>query len=145
MRSCAEFLGRMAEIRAECERRGLFPVYHYSSPFLAPFITNCGFRLSVDSDANAGISFSTKGPASFGLGTHDYEKNLIVDVFGATCIKVVALTCAALLYILSHVRNLIINFELYRSILEDTSLTCVSSTVRRRVFWFKRRVDPMPR
>ena len=83
--SCEELLGRMAEIRDECGRRGLVPVYHFTQPVVAPFINTSGLRMSVR--GHGGVSFTTRGPFSFGVGSKIYETNVITDCFGESRLK----------------------------------------------------------
>lgn len=81
--SCAEFLARMAEIRADCAAHGLVPLYHYTTPGVAPLIADTGFRMSTQGQGDGGVYFSTLGPASYDLGSEKYEENIIVD---CTCL-----------------------------------------------------------
>ena len=85
--SCEEYLGRMAEIRAECDQHGLVVVYHYTMTVVAQYIFDGGFHMSTSSGAaggdDGGVYFSSRGPASCKLGTPAYEEEAITDVFGA--------------------------------------------------------------
>jgi hypothetical protein len=82
VKNAAELLGRMAEIRAECADQGLVPLYHYTSPVVVPYIFDSGFRLSTGGRADGGVHFSQRGPACYGIGTPEYEENIIADCFG---------------------------------------------------------------
>jgi len=79
---CKAFVAVMASVREECSKQGLAPLYHYTLPPVAPFILKGGFRMSTQGQGDRGVYFSTLGPASYGLGTPDYEKNIIIDCFG---------------------------------------------------------------
>mmetsp|Transcript_69014 Transcript_69014/g.138791 ORF Transcript_69014/g.138791 Transcript_69014/m.138791 type:complete len:817 (+) Transcript_69014:1754-4204(+) len=72
----------MADIRQECKLQGLVPLYHYTVPFIGPMILEGGFRMSTQGQGDGGVYFSTVGPAGYGLGTKDYERNIIIDCFG---------------------------------------------------------------
>ena len=63
------------------------PVFHYTSPALAPLILSTGLRMSTQGQGDGGVYFSTLSPASYGLGTPDYEENLISDCFGKERVK----------------------------------------------------------
>ena len=80
--SCEEYLGRMAEIREECEKRGLVPMYYYTLPFAANMIAHSGFRYLSATSKDGGICFTTQSPASYEVGTFEYEPNLISDMMG---------------------------------------------------------------
>jgi len=81
-----QYLECMDSIRESCNLLALVPVYFFTSPFLSSYILSGGFRLSSDDDLS-GVIFTTKGPASFGLGSERYEKNLIVALKGASRIN----------------------------------------------------------
>jgi len=69
-------------------------VYHYTRRAVVPRILDkglCCCRATIErrggvggmvASGGGGVYFSTLGPASYGLGTHMYEENLIVDCFG---------------------------------------------------------------
>jgi len=80
VKTCEEYLGRMGEIREECEKRGLVPVYYYTLPAAAESIAEKGFCFSSTSAKDVGIYFTTSSPASYDVGCSDYESNLIVDM-----------------------------------------------------------------
>jgi len=77
-----EYLGRMAEVRDECEKRGLVPVYYYTLPVAANMIAHSGFRYLSATSKDGGINFTTLSPASYDVGTFEYEANLIIDMLG---------------------------------------------------------------
>ena len=83
--TCEELLERFNEARLACAARGLIPVYHYTSPAVVPLVRAQGFRMSTK--GHGGVSFSTKGPFSHGLGTKEYEANVITDCFGPERLK----------------------------------------------------------
>lgn len=80
--SCSAYLDAMDAIRAHCEGRGWLPLYHYTVPFVAPFILESGLRMSTQGQGDGGVYFSTLGPASYDLSTPEYEANIITDCFG---------------------------------------------------------------
>jgi hypothetical protein len=77
-RSCLQYVNHMSDIRRVCDEEGWCCVYHYTQPFLGPMIYETGFRMSTQGQGDGGVYFSTLGPASYDLGTPDYEKNIIV-------------------------------------------------------------------
>jgi hypothetical protein len=82
LKSCAEYCQQMANIRTVCTVNGWAPLYHYTQPMFGNMIAKTGFRMSTQGQGDGGVYFSTKGPCSYGLGTLDYETNIIVDCFG---------------------------------------------------------------
>eukprot|EP00615_Pteridomonas_danica_P004514 CAMPEP_0114333740 /NCGR_PEP_ID=MMETSP0101-20121206/3941_1 /TAXON_ID=38822 ORGANISM="Pteridomonas danica, Strain PT" /NCGR_SAMPLE_ID=MMETSP0101 /ASSEMBLY_ACC=CAM_ASM_000211 /LENGTH=456 /DNA_ID=CAMNT_0001464829 /DNA_START=1515 /DNA_END=2885 /DNA_ORIENTATION=- len=77
-----EYLNTMTLLRDFCFQQNLIPLYHYTSIEIVPLILNGGLRMSSQGQGDGGVYFSTLGPASYGLGTPDYETNLIIDCFG---------------------------------------------------------------
>jgi hypothetical protein len=77
-----EYIEIMNQIREDCNVQGLLPLYHYTNAAAAPFIFEHGFRMSTQGQGDGGVYFSTLGPATYGIGTEDYEKNIIVDCYG---------------------------------------------------------------
>ena len=43
--------------------------------------------MSTQGQGDGGVYFSTRGPASYGLGSHLYEDNIIVDCYGTVVEK----------------------------------------------------------
>jgi hypothetical protein len=80
--TCTEYCLRMTDIRQACQQVGLVPLYHFTMNSIAPLIIKRGFRMSTQGQGDGGVYFSTLGPASYDLGSEDYEKNIIVDCFG---------------------------------------------------------------
>jgi hypothetical protein len=80
--SCSELLDEMARLREKCDRRGLVPLYHFTSPPVAPSILKGGFRMSTQGLGDGGVTFANLGPASYDLGSPEYEDNIISDCFG---------------------------------------------------------------
>jgi hypothetical protein len=83
------FTDRMRSIRkaASCSKKsssggGLVPLYHYTSPAVAEMIMKGGLRMSSQGQGDGGVYVSTQGPASYGLGSDEYEVNIIKDCFG---------------------------------------------------------------
>jgi hypothetical protein len=76
------FTDRMRWIRKEAARSNLIPLYHYTSPTVAPMIMRGGLRMSTQGQGDGGVYVSTQGPASYGLGSPEYEVNIIKDCFG---------------------------------------------------------------
>jgi hypothetical protein len=52
-------------------------MYHYTSPEVVPYLFEVGLRMSMHGPGGGGVYLSTRGPASYGLGTPHYEENLI--------------------------------------------------------------------
>ena len=80
--TCRDYLDQMAKVREACKAEGTVPLYHFTMPVIAPFIQRDGFRMSTQGQGDGGVYFSTLGPASYGLGSPEYEANIIVDCFG---------------------------------------------------------------
>ena len=72
----------MKAVRLVCKKHGLVPLYHYTAPPLVSMILKDGFRVSTQGQGDGGVYFSALGPASYGLGSSDYEENIITDCFG---------------------------------------------------------------
>jgi hypothetical protein len=72
----------MNKLRQVCTDNGWALVYHYTQPMFGKMIAKTGFRMSTQGQGDGGVYFSTKGPASYGLGTPEYETNIIIDCFG---------------------------------------------------------------
>jgi hypothetical protein len=82
LNSISTFCHKMAHIRKVCEQHNLIPLYHYTDPKFAPLILRSGLRMSTQGQGDGGVYVSTLGPASYGLGSADYEVNIIKDCFG---------------------------------------------------------------
>ena len=87
IRSCKEYLARMSEIRLECEKRGLMPVYYQILPAAAETIAKKGFRYSFQSVKDVGIYFTTRSPASYDLGCTEYEEYLALDMLNLDSVQ----------------------------------------------------------
>jgi hypothetical protein len=90
IRTCAEYLAAMRDAREACRACNLVPLYYYSTPFVAEYIHRDGFRvddMGTASNYDDGVYFCHLSPASFGLGTTEYEKNLIVSHYGVSKLK----------------------------------------------------------
>lgn len=74
VKSCKEYLGRMGEIRVECEKRGLVSVYHYTLLAGPEMIAEKGFCYSSNSAKDVGIYFTTLSPASYDAGLADTKR-----------------------------------------------------------------------
>ena len=59
--TCAEYIDHIKSIRAECERNGWKPLYHYTEPRLGALIRSTGFRMSTQGQGDGGVYFSTLG------------------------------------------------------------------------------------
>ena len=81
-KDCAAFFDTMTDVRETCQRCKLVPLYHFTSPPVAPSILKGGLRMSTQGQGDGGVYFSTLGPASYNLGSSEYEDNVIVDCFG---------------------------------------------------------------
>jgi hypothetical protein len=84
---CSDYLSAMFDIRKKCEERGLVPLYHYTTSNVEKFILKEGFRMATSHGNDGGVYFSTLGPASNGIGTYVYEKNVITNCFGEDEVK----------------------------------------------------------
>jgi len=82
LKTCKEYLGRMAEVRDECDKCGLVPMYYYTKPRTANIIAHYGFPHSTTSSKDSGIHFTALSPASYDVGSYEYEDNLILDMLG---------------------------------------------------------------
>ena len=67
------------------KKRRLVPVYYYTLPFAAAMIAAQGFRAagSGDGAGGGGVVFTLLSPASFDVGSFEYEENLILSCLGA--------------------------------------------------------------
>jgi len=72
----------MERIREEARLSDLIPLYHYTSSFVVPMVLRGGLRMSSQGQGDGGVYLSTLGPASYGIGTEDYEVDVIKDCFG---------------------------------------------------------------
>mmetsp|Transcript_26890 Transcript_26890/g.31711 ORF Transcript_26890/g.31711 Transcript_26890/m.31711 type:complete len:1775 (-) Transcript_26890:503-5827(-) len=83
IRSINDYLSEMKQIRIRANVLDLVPCYHFTSASTALFILKHGLRMSTPKGQNeGGVSISAQGPAFYGLGTKDYEVNLIKDFYG---------------------------------------------------------------
>jgi hypothetical protein len=80
--SVETFTHDMLKVRMVADDLKLVPLYHYTSLSVAPLIMKGGLRMSTQGQGDGGVYVSTQGPASYGLGTDDYEVNIIKDCFG---------------------------------------------------------------
>jgi hypothetical protein len=80
--SIMKFTSEMTKIRSLAAKSNLIPLYHYTSPSVAPLILSGGLRMSTQGQGDGGVYVSTQGPALYGLGTSEYEVNIIKDCFG---------------------------------------------------------------
>jgi len=77
-----DYANKMRTVRHACQNVGLVPLYHYTTSDVVDSILSLGLRMSTSGQGDGGVYFSTKGPASYGIGTKEYETNMISDVFG---------------------------------------------------------------
>ena len=77
-----DYLNKMKEVREIARKNNLIPLYHYTSPNIISLIIEGGMRMSTQGQGDGGVYFSTRGPLSYGLGTLNYEENIIKDCFG---------------------------------------------------------------
>jgi hypothetical protein len=82
--STKRYVNELADIRYHAKRAGLIPLYHYTSPSVAPLILKGGLRMSTQGQGDGGVYVSTQGPMTYGLGTEEYETNIINDCFGTS-------------------------------------------------------------
>mmetsp|Transcript_49770 Transcript_49770/g.63767 ORF Transcript_49770/g.63767 Transcript_49770/m.63767 type:complete len:403 (-) Transcript_49770:181-1389(-) len=73
----------MNKIRTSCAHSELVTLFHYTQPSVVRYLIQGGLRMSTQGQGDGGVYFSTMSPSSYGLGTKDYEENLITDCFGA--------------------------------------------------------------
>ena len=86
--TCLEYTKSMTEIRAECEDNGWVPMFHYTQPLFLELISKTGLRMSTRSEVGSGgIYFSVQSPASYHLGTSEYEGSVIMDCWGSEKLK----------------------------------------------------------
>jgi hypothetical protein len=76
-----DYIEQLNKARNSCADYGLVPLYYYTSAEGSDSLMASGFKMLNEEGAD-GVYFSTKGPCYYGLGTPEYEKNLIVDTFG---------------------------------------------------------------
>ena len=62
--------------RSFCRDLGLIPIFHFTNVDIAPLILSQGLMLSTQGQGDGGIYFSTLSPASYGLGSAEYQDNL---------------------------------------------------------------------
>jgi hypothetical protein len=77
-----EYLDRMKLVREKAHKNNLVPLFHYTSLSVLPLILEGGLRMSTQGQGDGGVYFSLKSPLSYGLGTPQYEENIIKDCFG---------------------------------------------------------------
>lgn len=82
--TCTDFVESMRIIRQTCVQNGWVVLYHFTHPHLWPLIAKSGFRMSTQGQGDGGVYFSVKGPFSYGMGSNEYEENIIADCFGAS-------------------------------------------------------------
>jgi hypothetical protein len=82
LNSIDSYVETMSKLRQKAFGQKLILLYHYTSPFVAKLILQSGLRMSTQGQGDGGVYVSTQGPASYGLGTDDYEINIIKDCFG---------------------------------------------------------------
>jgi hypothetical protein len=80
--SLGDYIDQMRRIRQKAFEKKLLPLFHYTSPNVASLILQSGLRMSTQGQGDGGVYVSTQGPASYGLGTDEYEVNIIKDCFG---------------------------------------------------------------
>lgn len=76
------YINAMTIIRQNAFERSLVLLFHYTSPTVISLILQAGLRMSTQGQGDGGVYLSTQGPASYGLGTDEYELNIIKDCFG---------------------------------------------------------------
>jgi hypothetical protein len=81
------YLRAMGFVRQRAFERSLVPLFHYTSPTVASMILQSGLRMSSQGQGDGGVYMSTQGPALYGIGTPDYELNIIKDCFGVERIE----------------------------------------------------------
>jgi hypothetical protein len=82
VKSISTYIETMNKIRQKASEHELIPLFHYTSANVASMILSGGLRMSTQGQGDGGVYVSTLGPASYGLGSSDYEVNIIKDCFG---------------------------------------------------------------
>jgi len=88
-----QYVDIMTKVRKHCSENDLIPIYHYTKIEIAILIIKSGFKIYSTKDngnssnssggsGSGGVYFSTLGPASYDLGSPEYEENIIIDCFG---------------------------------------------------------------
>mmetsp|Transcript_10257 Transcript_10257/g.13387 ORF Transcript_10257/g.13387 Transcript_10257/m.13387 type:complete len:593 (+) Transcript_10257:165-1943(+) len=82
IKSMLDYVEGMRKVRTIATSMKLKPLYHFTQTSVVPLILKGGMRMSTQGQGDGGVYFSTLGPCSYGLGTYEYEENLIRDCFG---------------------------------------------------------------
>jgi hypothetical protein len=102
----SEYVQDMKFIRNQAARSSLVPLYHYTSRHVAHMIIEGGIRMlkeEGEEDTGSGggggggsggnksmrgaVHMTTKSPASYQIGTYEYEVNIIKDCLGPERVK----------------------------------------------------------
>ena len=54
----------------------MVPLFHYTATSVVDLIIKNGLRMSTQGQGDGGVYFSTLGPASYKIGTRNYEDNI---------------------------------------------------------------------
>ena len=54
----------------------MVPLFHYTAPSVVDLMIKHGLRMSTQGQGDGGVYFSTLGPASYKIGTDNYEDNI---------------------------------------------------------------------
>ena len=52
------------------------PLFHYTAPSVLSLVIKNGLRMSTQGQGDGGVYFSVLGPASYKIGTRNYEDNI---------------------------------------------------------------------
>eukprot|EP00615_Pteridomonas_danica_P014873 CAMPEP_0114398952 /NCGR_PEP_ID=MMETSP0102-20121206/15255_1 /TAXON_ID=38822 ORGANISM="Pteridomonas danica, Strain PT" /NCGR_SAMPLE_ID=MMETSP0102 /ASSEMBLY_ACC=CAM_ASM_000212 /LENGTH=477 /DNA_ID=CAMNT_0001560531 /DNA_START=460 /DNA_END=1893 /DNA_ORIENTATION=+ len=97
--SIKSYIKEMNAVRSYAKEFNLMPLYHYTTLPAALLIMKNGLRMSSGelsstsslnhhiNNGEGGVFLTTQSPASYGLGTKNYEVNLIKDFLGIDKIK----------------------------------------------------------
>ncbi len=54
----------------------MVPLFHYTATSALGLVIENGLRMSTQGQGDGGVYFSVLGPASYKIGTHNYEENI---------------------------------------------------------------------
>jgi hypothetical protein len=80
--SIEDYMEQLQKVRYMCSNLGLVPLYYYTSAEGAESLLSSGFKMSNNGDGVGGVYFDTNGPCYYGVGSNEYERNLISEIFG---------------------------------------------------------------
>ncbi len=81
---CLPFLPQR-RIRQWAEERGVVPLFHYTATSVVDLMIKNGLRMSTQGQGDGGVYFSVLGPASYKIGTRNYEENISERAMRCLC------------------------------------------------------------